>query len=310
MRPASQGWIGAAAVLATLFVLGCASSAPSRGVPPNPHVVLVIMENKSYDEVRTQPYTASLMQMGATLTNASAVAHPSQPNYFALWAGSTFGIADDACPPDGAPFLAANLGQACEAAGLTWRTYAEDLPAAASTVCSADSELYVRKHAPWTYFTNVDHASERPFADLAGDLASNGLPNLAVIVPNNCHNSHNSSTPGCGVSDADAWLEANLPPLIAALGSDGVLILTWDEGDASSDHILTVIVGPHVTPGSTYDGAVTHYTVLRAICDKLRVPAVGAARLETPVGGIWSFRMPVPQMSWGASGPALVSSHG
>lgn len=305
----SHKGIVAAAALAALFVLGCGGSNSSRSsVPPLQHVVLVIMENKTYDEVRTQPYVASLMQLGATLTNESAIAHLSQPNYLALWAGGTLGVTTDDCPAPGAPFSAANLGQACEAAGLTWRTYSENLPAAGSAVCSADSDLYVRRHAPWTDFTNLDHTRERPFSDLAGDLASNSLPALAVIVPNDCHNSHDSATPGCSVADADNWLEENLPPLIEALGPDDALILTWDEGSATDSHILTVIVGPRVTHGVTYDGPVTHYTVLRTICDLLHIPAIGAASSETPVSGIWSGEVSAPHVVWGASGSGLGSA--
>jgi hypothetical protein len=35
------------------------------------------------------------MANGASLTNFTAEAHPSQPDYFALYAGSTFGVTDD-----------------------------------------------------------------------------------------------------------------------------------------------------------------------------------------------------------------------
>lgn len=297
-----DGWL--AVTMLGALVPGFASPARAQDVPPHQRVVLVIMENKSYDQTRFQPYTASLIAKGATLTNSAGVTHPSQPNYFALWAANTLGVTNNNCPPAGAPFSDANLGQACEAAGLTWKVYAENLPAAGSTVCSADgsasSGLYTRKHAPWTYFTNLDHSRERPYSELAADLAADTLPSLSVILPNNCHNSHNSSTPGCTVPDADTWLSANLPPLIAALGPDGALILTWDEDDsASNNHILTVIVGPHAAPGSASGRAVTHYTVTRTICEMLRIPAFANAVTESPVTDIWSPAVPVLPTSWG-----------
>src|SRR5262249_29599469 len=69
--------------LALGLLLGCAP--PALAVAPHhDHVVVVVMENKSYDEARGQPYTSSLLAAGATLTNSIAVTHPSQPNYFAL----------------------------------------------------------------------------------------------------------------------------------------------------------------------------------------------------------------------------------
>ena len=56
--------------------------------------------------------------------------------------------------------------------------------------------------------------------------------------------------------------------IIAELGPNGLLILTWDEDDtSSSDHILTVFVGPKVIPGAVYASTVRHYTVTKLICD-------------------------------------------
>src|SRR5204862_5256005 len=138
--------------------------------PPHDRVVVVIMENKSYAQEIAQPYMATLMAQGATFTDSRGVLRPSQPNYFALWAGNSFGVSTDNCPVEGSPFPYPNFGQECEAAGLTWKAYSENLPAPGSTVCSADGTpvtgLYVRKHCPWTYFTNVDHNNERPYSEL------------------------------------------------------------------------------------------------------------------------------------------------
>ena len=60
--------------------------APARAdsVPAFDHVVVVIMENKSYDEVRTAPYTAGLIAQSTSFSQSHAVTHPSQPNYLAL----------------------------------------------------------------------------------------------------------------------------------------------------------------------------------------------------------------------------------
>jgi len=273
--------------------------------PPHDKVVVVIMENKSYDQVRTQPYTASLLAGGATFTNARAITRPSQPNYFALWAGNTLGVSNNNCPVAGSPFPYDNLGRACEANGRTWRAYSENLPGPGSTVCSADGNtstgLYTRKHAPWTYFSNVDHNNERPYSELAGVLAAHALPNLTFVVPNNCHNSHNDTTPGCTVPDADAWLAANLPPILAELGPNGLLILTYDEDSgASGNHILTALAGTRVIAGSTYAPLATHYATTRLICDVLGLPLVGYGLFEQPVLGIWHSPVPARSPSWGA----------
>jgi hypothetical protein len=41
------------------------------------------------------PYINSLATSGALFTNSFAVTHPSQPNYLALFSGSTQGVTDD-----------------------------------------------------------------------------------------------------------------------------------------------------------------------------------------------------------------------
>ena len=305
MRPPGRfASLHTAAIASALLLTLAPATGRAAGVPPHNRVVVVVFENKSYDQVRFQPYTAGLITQGGTLTQSYGVTHPSQPNYFALWAGSLLGVTNNNCPAPGSPFSAENLGHACEAAGKTWRAYSENLPSPGATGCSyegsAASGLYTRKHEPWTYFSNLTHANERPYADLAADIAGHTLPNLVFIVPNNCHNTHNNTTPGCSIADGDAWLAANLPAVIGALGPNGVLILTWDEDDnISNNHVLTVFVGPQVQPGSTATRVVQHYTLVRTICDLLGLPTFGAAAAETPITEVWKPVTSAGSTSWG-----------
>ena len=291
--------------LASIIAAASLSSTALAAVPASDHVVVVIMENKSFAEVRTQPYTASLMASGAWFAGATAITHPSQPNYIALWSGSTQGVTNDVCPAPGSPFGTANLGQAVEAAGKSWRAYSENLATAGATDCSFDGDastgLYTRKHDPWTYFSNLDHSNERPYTDLAADLAAGQLPNLAFVIPNNCHNTHNSgSNPACSIANGDAWLAANLPPILAALGPADFLVLTWDEDDNSAgNNILTLLAGPAVLPGTVSTQFCTHYAVVRTIADALGVPAPGLAASTFPLNGVWNAVTPAVPASWG-----------
>jgi hypothetical protein len=270
-----------AVIAALLAALACASSSHAQ-VPALDHVVVVMMENHSYDEVRVKPYTASLIAASSTCTQSYAVTHPSLPNYLALWSGSTFGIANDNCPADGSPFNAKNLGRACEQAGVSWRSYCEELPAAGDPVCSSGG--YERKHAPWTDFSNLDHMNERPLTDLYSDITAAQLPKLAFVVPNQCHSTHD-----CSTTTGDTWLAGIMPLLIDAAGPNGVVILTWDEDDdASYNHILTVFAGATVKTGYSHTGFVNHYNVLRTICDALGVTPMGAAATAGSIYDIWS----------------------
>lgn len=260
-----------------------APALPPGGVPLAEHVIVVVMENKFYQSVWSEPYTASLIASGSLFTSSYAITHPSQPNYIAMWAGSTLDVTDNSCPPPGSPFAAPNLGQACEAAGVSWKSYAENLPFPGYPGCVSNDGLYVRKHAPWTHFGNLDHQRERRYQDLATDIAGGTLPRLAFVVPNQCNNTHD-----CPVSTGDAWLAANMPALIQAAGPAGFVILTWDEDDNyHNNHILTVFAGGLVKSSYVSYRTITHYTVLRTICEALGLAAFGAAANETPITDVW-----------------------
>jgi hypothetical protein len=268
------------------MVLGGIAAAPRAraDVPAADHIFVIIMENKTYDEVRTLPYTASLISSSSSFAWSYALTHPSQPNYMALWSGGTQGVTDDQCPPPGAPFTAENLGHACEAAGIPWRAYSENLPAPAYNGCSADGNLYVRRHCVWTHFSNLDHSRERPYQDLATDITAGTLPALAFVIPNQCDNTHD-----CPAGNGDAWLSQNVPAMLAAAGPNGFLVLTWDEDDGTAgNHILTVFAGGLVRSGYVSQRGITHYTVLRTICDALGITPFGSAAGQTPITDVWN----------------------
>jgi len=273
-----------AALLASCGHGGGGSAASAGSVPRLDHVVVIVMENKSYDIARSAPYTASLVVSGASFSNYYAVAHPSQPNYLALWSGSTQGVTTDACPPTGAPYRGSYLGAAAEAAGLTWRAYSEDLPSAGSAVCSANNGLYLRRHEPWTQFGNVNHANEQPYSALVSDIAGGRLPNLAFVVPNACNDTHT-----CSVAQGDQWLADHVPSLLAAVGPNGVVIVTWDEDDQrAGNHVLMVIAGNPVRAGAVSHRSVNHYTLSRTIAALLGIGASGDAARQQPISDVWA----------------------
>src|SRR5438093_1018514 len=230
----SRRWSRSAGRLALPVALAVALAprpAAAQIVPPMDHVIIVVMENHSYDEVRTLPYTSTLISKYTSFSQSYAVTHPSQPNYLALWAASTLGSSDDTCPPPGSPYSAANLGGSCEAAGLTWKSYCENLPSVGSTACASSDNLYRRKHHPCPDFSNLNHSKECPYSQLATDIVAGKLPALSFVVPNMCNDMHD-----CSVSTGDTWLSNHLPAMISAVGPRGLVILTWDEDDKSSSN--------------------------------------------------------------------------
>jgi phosphatidylinositol-3-phosphatase len=250
--------------------VGCASptaSGDNSGAPPVPlphfaHIVVVVEENHGYDQIigsADAPYLNSLAREAALFTDAHAVTHPSQPNYLALFAGSTFGLASDACPQS---FAAPNLGGALLAHGATFIGYSESLPRAGYTGCDDGSSfdpLYARKHNPWVNFADVPAASNQPFGHFPTDFDQ--LPTVAFVVPNQRSDMHSGS-----IHVGDSWLRQHLDAYVRwASSHESLLIVTWDEDDGSTaNHIATLFIGAHVRAGQ-YAEAINHYAVLCTI---------------------------------------------
>src|SRR6202011_5464957 len=103
---------------------------------------------------------------GALFTKSYAVTHPSQPNYLALFSGSTQGITDDSCPHT---FSAQSLESELIKAGKSFVGYSEGLPSPGSKVCT--SGTYARKHVPWTDFSKDRASDNQPFTSFPTDFA-------------------------------------------------------------------------------------------------------------------------------------------
>jgi acid phosphatase len=235
------------------------TSGPAGGSPTRPdHVVIAIFENKAYRQIKGNPqapYLNALMNQAATFTNAHAETHPSQPNYIALFSGSTQGVTDDRCLGrfHGKP----NLGSQLIGAGYTFAGYSEDLPAPGYTGCSHGG--YAAKHNPWVNFDNVPAAANQPYTAWPADLSR--LPTVAFVVPNLCDDMHD-----CGVGTGDAWAKAHLDPYLRWAGThNSRLIVTFDENDGGSgNQILTLVAGAGVTP-AVHTESINHYSLLRTV---------------------------------------------
>jgi acid phosphatase len=238
-----------------------------------------MMENKPYEEIignPAAPYLNSLAAHGALLTRSYAITHPSQPNYVALFSGSTQGLVDDSCPHS---FTGPNLAGELIQAHRSFTGYAEDLPSVGYTGCSHG--LYARKHAPWVDFPAIPGSASQPFTAFPHSYAA--LPTVAFVIPNLDHDMHNGT-----ISQGDQWLQRNLAGYASWAGThNSLLVITWDEDDGSaSNHITTIVAGDHVRPGR-YGEHVTHYRVLRTLQALYGLPPVGASAATTPITDIW-----------------------
>jgi phospholipase C len=255
-------------------------AAPNAAAVPRPdHVVILVLENHAYGQViqnPNAPYISSLASQGANLTQSFGVTHPSEPNYLALFSGSTQGLTDDSCPHT---YSKANLGQELIAGGLTFAGYSEGQPSDGYTGCN--SGRYARKHNPWVNFTNVPASANLRYSRFPTDYTK--LPTVSFVVPDLCNDMHD-----CSVATGDAWVKKNLDGYAQwAKTHNSVFLLTFDEDDRSaSNRIPTVLVGQHVQPGTSTQ-QVNHYGVLRTVLDMYGLACIANTCSASPIAGIW-----------------------
>jgi acid phosphatase len=337
------------AILATILILsggfvlhwagGAATPATPKtitlpwpdGLPVYDHIVIVVEENKGYDQIihnEDADYINNVLKAeGASFTQMYAEEHPSEGNYFWLFSGSnqTIGFSDrvpSAKNNPNYPFQAPNLGQGLINKGLSFKGYAESLPAIGSTVSGTTRargvQVYARKHVPWISFgnvpngTTVETSSNLRFADFPTDSAQyHTLPTLAFVVPNQDNDMHNGK-PRDSIPAGDRWLKNHLDAYYQwAKQNNSLLILTFDENDDSTEkqnyqgltnplvrpddgykkeiqnRIATIFAGARIKPGDYPEGkGITHVNILRTLEAMYGLPKAGAQQPNAAGYGI------------------------
>jgi hypothetical protein len=104
----------------------------------------------------------------------------------------------------------------------------------------------------------------------------------AGLTPNLCQSAHS-----CSIRTGDKFLSRLLPPLLRRLEPDGLLFVTWDEGDFASErgccrlaaggNVAAIVAGGAARRGAVSTVPYDHYSVLRTIEDVWRLPDLGGA---------------------------------
>ncbi|HEX4724370.1 MAG TPA: alkaline phosphatase family protein [Pseudonocardiaceae bacterium] len=276
------GVVAGAVALGLATLAPAATAAPTATVPRFDHIVVVMEENHSFSDIigsSSAPYINGLAKQGALFSQSFAVTHPSEPNYVALFSGSTQGLTSDACPRT---FSVNNIGNELRAAGLSFTGYSESLPSDGSTTCTSGE--YARKHAPWVNFSDLPTTLNKKFSEFPSSTNFASLPTFAMIDPNLLDDMHDGT-----IAQGDTWLKNNIDAYAQwAKTHNSLLVVTWDEDDGSmSNQIPTLIVGATVVPG-TYTEHITHYSVLRTIEDAYGVAHLGNSATATPITDIFN----------------------
>ena len=274
-----------------LFALSCPFSSSAQ-VPQVQHVVIVLEENTDYADICgpnnvSMPFLCSQKSKGSFSANYYSPTHPSIGNYEDVaWGLVTTN--DDGCNPNtcGFPYTGNNILRATQAAGKTWKGYAESLPS--NCYFGGDSGSYAVRHSPVPYISDAQTncanryvAFEDTNLGFAQDVAKNTLPNFAFITPNLCDDGHDCTLPGSPIPDQ--WLQNNvLQPLINGghldpNTGDTVVIVTVDESNSDNTNgggaVYWFMMGKGVkqnyqsTGPSAAPGYYSHESTLRVMAE-------------------------------------------
>jgi len=263
--PTSQG---AATTLALPASPTLDALLASPAIPNFRHIYVIVMENREYGTIvgnPDAPYINGLIARYGLATNYRAVAHPSQPNYIALFSGSTQGVTDN-----GVHRLSRrNLVDQLAAHGISWRVFAQNVPLGCFTGATASGGPdgpgeYARKHEPAISFTSITRRPSRCAKIRDFSHFSPSIARFELIVPNMCNSMHD-----CSTAKGDAFLRGFMPKILKSPAMTGsVVFLTWDEGSSNlggGGRIATVVIGPTVKRGYHSATRHSHYSLLRTI---------------------------------------------
>ncbi len=240
----------------------------AAAVPNFRHIYVIVMENREYGTIvgsSDAPYINRLIARYGLATNYRATTHPSQPNYIALFSGSTQGVTSN-----GVHDLARrNLADQLAAHGISWRVFAQNVPLGCYKGATASggpdgSGTYARKHEPAISFKSITRRASRCARISNFSHFSPSAARFELIVPNMCNSMHD-----CSTATGDAFLSTFIPKLLKSPAMKGsALFLIWDEGSSNlggGGRIATVVIGPTVKKGYHSAKRHTHYSLLRTI---------------------------------------------
>lgn len=274
---------------------------------------MLVLENedyaKSWGPASPARYLNSLVKRGAFATHYYGVSHLSASNYIAMTSGQTPTMPfqsdcqnwqscelSQKARLDGGRSIADQL----EGKRLRWAGYFEGMSKPCLHPATTEprdpySTGYATRHNPFVYYPPVVEnqkrcdAHVRPYGELRQKLTSGTVENFVFIVPDTCNDGHDSpcadGRPG-GLVTADAWLKANVPPILAspAYQDGGALFITFDEasnedisgccasgmsanGLDGGGRIGLLMLSPLAKTGSASDTFYDHHSLLRTIED-------------------------------------------
>lgn len=248
-------------------VLVCIAAGAFAQVPTSKHVILVINENTSYNDVMANmPWLTGEGNTHGYATNYQSDNGGSLLDYLWLASGSCHSKANCTLPSGTHDFNCNgndcyypgtattdaitddNIFREMNNHGISWKVYAQSYAAAGGTPTTPDNNhgtAYYRRHNGATWYSDIlnnTSGSANRIVDLSQlpiDLAKGALPRFMIIVPDGNHDAHDcpvgmsSCTTGQKLAAVDVFLSSTLGPILSTpdfqAGGDGLAIVTFDE---------------------------------------------------------------------------------
>ena len=347
--PTAAGLVTAVGLILSLLfaVQGVAHSAvlPLCGEPgtapvPVSHVIVVMLENRSYRQVvgsQYAPYQTGLASQCGTATAMFGATHTSAANYLATSAGEFPASSPPGCGSvskcaDGSNNLYAEL----DSAGLSWRGYMESMP---SACYGSTSSPYKIGHNPILFYTDLPKseclANDLPVADLTApagafwnDLQNQTLPAFSWVSPN--MNNDADTGGSSALQAADTWLQ-NFIGLVLQSNSyqagNTLVLVTYDEGTGSdyvtgenctnesldmpvtngisahqdSCHVPLFVVYPYTQAGTSDGTFFDAYSITKTVADLFGLAYPAHAADPQTASLVGHFGIPAP---WSSPSPS------
>jgi acid phosphatase len=234
-------------------------------------VVVLTLENHSYEQVvgnAQMPYFNQLLSEYAVSDQNYATMHNSLSALMWLTAGQTVTLDDNTMDV----FNVDNIVRHMQQSGRSWKVYASQLPSVGYLGFNVGE--YVKRHNPIAYFSDTQGTLKNNIVPTTPywqqDIANGTLPEYSYVTPDLIEDAHDGT-----LAEADAWLLANVPQLLASkqFQEDGILFIVWDEGDVEpvdprngGGRIATLVIGPGVKKGFHSQVQYDHQSLLRSTC--------------------------------------------
>jgi hypothetical protein len=180
------------------------------------------------------------------------------------------------------------------AVGKTWRVYVEDSdagqpPDTCRHPAPGGALEPVMARNPLLFFHAIVDTPDCA-ANTAGTPRlvpdsedAESAPTLSLVIPNACHDGADQPCPDgapAGPAAADAWLKAQLDPLLAskAYEDEGLVIVTFDTAPDVTNPVGALLISDAVNAGGTDDGDYRPANLLRTLQDGLSLDPLGRAK--------------------------------